>query len=174
MTAQLLGFFAPPPYNGDDGMMWSKYRLAGLATALLSLGGMQTALAQRAPRAMAPEQAPASWIAYAEKVHGGVTRWLTGSDAAAVKFRIALDAARPAPDQPGVPLMLRLWISPRGVIDRVENDPLGVPEGDIALGTLLVGKAIGSAPPRRMLLPLRLRIQLDVAPSPTAEAPTSI
>ncbi len=146
--------------DSDGDMIWKKSRTFRLVAALIAMGlTAGPAQANETPRMMTPDQAPRSWMDYASLVNQEVTKWIGGDESAAVSLRLALDAARPAPDKPGASLSLRLWISSRGVISRLDHDPIEQGGGAAALCTLLTGKAIGKPPPRHMLLPLRLRLE---------------
>ncbi|MGH6612749.1 hypothetical protein [Sphingomonas sp.] len=142
--------------------------IAIAATVLGVAGPASPAAAGPVQRTVAANAAPAAWLAYAEQVNVLVTGWLSGSDPAALHLRADLDATRAAADQSSAPLTLRLWIDARGSITRVQMDPIA-PDRPIAdIDGLLVGRTIGTAPPKDMLLPLRLAVQLD--PAPAAES----
>ncbi len=142
--------------------------MAGLLGAVIAVVASVPGFANAAPHTVAYDAAPPSWIDYAKKVNAEVTQRLTSSEPDAVALRSVLEAQRPAPDQPGPPLALQLWVDKRGVISRVQSGSLAAAKSEEALRKLLVGRAIGSAPPKRMLLPLRLQVQLELAPDPAA------
>ncbi len=140
-----------------------------LSLSLPLLGLAEPVIARQ--RSVAPEQAPAAWVAYAETVNAQVIAWLGAEDEGAVRLRAYLDGTRPAPDQPTAPFVLRLWITPDGTIDRTEFPAFAEPQADADLRALLLGRAIGTPPPPGMLLPLRL--ELSLAPDPAEPAPTN-
>lgn len=142
------------------------------ATIAAALGLSMPASATLAQRQVSPEAAPAAWVAYAETVNGKVAEWLRGEDEAAVRLRAYVDGLRPAADQSSPPITLRLWIDAKGVVTRVEFAPFAHEAANTDLRGLLVGRAVGARPPRGMLLPLRLAVQLDPAPEPASGAMT--
>jgi hypothetical protein len=145
-------------------------RLAvGGISALLGIAGATDAIAQTSRR-VSPEQAPPSWMAYAQTVSEAIRSAISSEEPVAVRLKAHLDATRTDPSQPSVMLPLKLWVDAKGVIMRVEFAPFADAEANTDLTNLLVGRAVGSAPPRKMLLPLRLTVQLQPA-SPTAAAP---
>lgn len=144
-------------------------RLVAAAAAVLGLSiPGSAALAQQ----VSPEAAPRAWVAYAETVNGKVTEWLRSEEAPAVRLRAYVDSTRPAADKSSRPLGLQLWINTRGVVTRVEFPPFADDTPNSDLRALLVGRDVGVRPPRGMLLPLRLAVQLDPAPEPADGATT--
>jgi hypothetical protein len=129
-----------------------------------------TALAQK----VSPEAAPRAWVAYAENVNGKVIEWLRADDEAAVRLRTYVDGLRPAADQSSPPITLRVWIDAKGVITRVEFTPFAHETANQDLRGLLVARSIGARPPRGMLLPLLLAVQLDPVPQPVPTATTGV
>jgi hypothetical protein len=145
-----------------------KGRWGGRAlSALLGLFGLAGGFAEAKPPA-APTTPPAEWVAYATKATQMLAEQLNGKDDPAPAFRAALDATKPAPDQPVPPLMLKIWIDPAGALSRVDHTPFTDPQADADLSILLIGRQLGP-PPRDMLQPIRLSIQL--APAPDAADP---
>lgn len=123
-----------------------------------------------AQQSVAPEAAPAAWVAYADQVNARVTAWLGSDDETATRLRAYVDGTRPSPDAAAPTLALRLWVTPAGVIERIAFTPFADAAANADLEALLVGKPIGAPPPRDMVQPLRLA--LDVVPAPaTANAP---
>ncbi len=142
-----------------------------LSATILSLSFAIPAANAARQKSIAPEKAPAEWIAYAGTVNDLITAWLGAEDEAAVRLRTYLDTTRPAPDQPTPAITLRLWINRIGMIERVEFAPLADAQADTDLHTLLTGRTIGTLPPKGMLLPLRLAIALAPPPAPESAAP---
>jgi hypothetical protein len=128
------------------------------------------ALAQK----VSPEAAPRAWVAYAEAVNGKVTEWLRAEDEPAVRLRTYVDGLRPAADQSSPPITLRVWIDAKGVVTRVDFAPFAHETANQDLRGLLVGRSIGARPPRGMLLPLLLAVQLDPVPQPVPSATTGL
>lgn len=140
------------------------------AAAVLGLSiPVSAALAQQ----VSPETAPREWVAYAETVNGKLTEWLRSEDAAAVRLRAYVDSMRPGADKSSPPIVLQLWINTSGVVTRVEFPPFVDDTLNSDLRGLLVGGDVGVRPPRGMLLPLRLAVQLDPAPEPASGPTTS-
>lgn len=145
-------------------------RLAMTIAATLGLSvSATTALAQRQ---VSPEAAPVAWVAYAEAVNSKVVEWLRGEDEAAVRLRAYVDGLRPVADQSSPPIVLQLWVDAKGVVSRVEFTPFAHEAANTDLRGLLLDRAVGATPPRGMLLPLRLAVQLDPAPEPASAATT--
>jgi hypothetical protein len=138
-------------------------RLISALALSLGLTAGQPALAQQ--RSVEPEAAPAEWIAYAGRVNAQVQAWLSGDDETALRLRAYVDQTRPAADQPSPPLRLQLWIDAAGRIERLDFTPFADETANTDLRSLVAGRAVGAPPPRGMLLPLRLEVQL--APAPT-------
>jgi hypothetical protein len=139
-------------------------RLRGFAACALVLFGLGSADA----KSIAPEQAPAAWIAYAEAATQAITGWLNADDPPAPRLRAALDATRPAADRPVPPLKVSLWIAQDGTLTRIEAAPLGSPRADQDLRDLLVGRHL-PVPPKRMRQPMRLALQLSPPPERAPE-----
>jgi hypothetical protein len=135
--------------------------LAVLAGGLIGLGGATTAPAQ----SVAPSQAPAEWVRYAEAATGTISAWLEEDGEAAAGFRNYLHQTRPADDQPTPTLILKVWVDPDGRIDRIEFPPFAHEQANADLRMAVVGRALEAPPPPDMLLPIRLAIQLE-APQP--------
>ncbi len=108
---------------------------------------------------MSVEQAPPAWLAYAKDATVSVTGWLNGDSPPAPTVREALAKLHPDSNQPPPTLILSLWVSPAGAISRVEAKPTGNALADAYLRTVLLGRTL-TAPPKGMLLPMRLGIQL--------------
>lgn len=123
-------------------------------------------------KAIAPDQAPTDWVAYAVTSMQTITAWLNAETPPAPRVRAVLDATRPAPDQPTPPLVVKLWVDGQGAITRVEFAPLADAEGAADLHALLVGHRL-TPPPRGLRLPLRIALQLPPPPKPEA-APGSV
>ena len=146
---------------------------AGFAGGLVGLGG--AAAAQ--PQSVTPSEAPVAWVRYAESVTQSITIWLEEDSQPATAFRAYLHQTRPAEDQPTPPLVLKVWINPDGRVDRIDFTPFADEPANADLRAAIVGRDLSAAPPRGMLLPLRLAIQLEASqPEPaggTGEEPSS-
>lgn len=141
-------------------------------TATLAGAGLAAAAPAQAEKPSAtsvdPAAAPAEWVRYAEIVTAAVTRQLEAGTETAARLRASLDATRPAPDQPTKPFVLKIWIDADGTVSRIDHAPFAQQEANADLNALLVGQPMPSRPPKDMLLPLRIMIQLP--PPATGEA----
>lgn len=140
-----------------------KRLLSAVAVAL----GLAPAAGQAAePRSVAPHAAPAAWIAYAQLVSEAVQARLAADDPAAVRLHAYLDQL-PGVGQPeGVTLTIAFWVDAAGSISRIDFPPFVQAEPDADLNALMVGLKLPQAPPKDMLLPLRLAIQLKPKDTP--------
>ncbi|MEN8514485.1 hypothetical protein [Burkholderia sp. RS02] len=107
--------------------------------------------------------APAAWVMYAEGVAQGLRTVLDGDEAAVCRLRADLGrwADRLADTGDDVPVLpVRAWLDRRGHVMRVDSAPASDPAVDAALHDALVGRAIGTAPPRGMTQPIVMRVTL--------------
>lgn len=118
-----------------------------------------------AAQSISPAEAPAGWVAYAQHATASVTQWLQAPSESAERLRAYIDAARPAPDQATTPLLLKIWIDDDGAVSRVEFSPFVDNEPNADLRGLIVGQRFSEPPPKDMLLPLRIAVQLDAPAS---------
>lgn len=132
-------------------------------TALGAVVGLSASPGLAGAREISPDQAPAAWVAYAMSVSQTVTAWLNAETPPAPRVRAVLEATRAAPDQPTPPVVLKLWIDGQGNISRADCPSLGDATADADLQTLLVGHRL-APPPRHMLLPIRIALQLPPRP----------
>lgn len=114
-----------------------------------------------APQAVPPSAAPAEWNRYAESVTASVKQWLQADSETATRLRAYLDKTRPAPDQPATPIELKIWIDPSGKVTRIEYPPFADPAANADMLALVVAQPLPAKPPMDMLLPLRIRVQLE-------------
>lgn len=150
----------------------SRLRVGRLAATLAAALGLSMSASVALAQNVSPEAAPREWVAYAETVNGKVAEWLRSEEAPAVRLRAYVDGTRPAADKSSPPIVLQLWIDTKGVVTRVEFQPFAHDTPNSDLRGLLVGRKVGDRPPRRMLLPLLLAVQLDPAPEPAPSAAT--
>lgn len=114
---------------------------------------------------MPAEQAPAVWVAYAQQTTQTVTGWLNAADPPAPRVRsFLLAATHPDPGKPALPVVLKLWIAADGSITRMDFPVLTDDEVNRDLQDLVVGRHL-PVPPRDMLQPLRIAIQLRAQPA---------
>ncbi len=120
------------------------------------------------PAAVSTQAAPAAWVAYAGQVNQAITSQLGGPDPAAVRLRNYLGQI-PGPLADGhLQLPVRVWVNGQGVITKIDFTPFAHPEPNADLQALLVGHRLPQAPPKAMLLPIRLSIGLEPGPTPAA------
>jgi hypothetical protein len=123
-------------------------------------------------QAVDPASAPVAWVRYAQSATAAVTQLLEGQSEAATRLRSYLDQSRPAPDQPTAPLVLKVWVAKDGTVSRVEFTPFAHAETNADLTGLLVGQPLGGVPPKDILLPLRIAVQLAAPPTPPEQGAT--
>jgi len=102
-------------------------------------------------------KAPPAWIAYAQTVSTAVHGRLESDDPAALRLRAYLQHL-PGAASDGAVLKVAFWIDPAGRITRIEHALFAQAQPNDDLQTLIVGQTLPGAPPRGMLLPLRLSI----------------
>ena len=140
--------------------------VAGASAALAALLG--PAAPARA-QGVAPSEAPADWVRYAEAATGTLSGWLSDEGEAATRFRAYLDETRPAPDHPPAPLAIKLWIAADGRVEKIGFTPFVHEQANADLQAAIVGRML-AAPPAGMLQPLRLSIGIaDGAVAETAD-----
>lgn len=143
-------------------------RLLRWTVALAGIGIAATAPV--AAQSVSPSAAPAEWVRYAEGTTAAVNGWLQAEDETAQRLRAYLDATRPAPDQPTAPIVVKLWIDRDGTVSRIDFPPFAHAEANGDLRGLIVGRRLSAPPPKDMLLPLRIAVQLDAPAAPPAPA----
>ena len=137
--------------------MTMRHRMA----AALLIGMLLAPAAPAATQVVAPHEAPAEWLRYAEAATATITGWLGDDSESAQRMRAYLDATRPAPGQPTPPLVLKLWIDRAGKVERIDYAAFVHAEANTDLMSLIVGRSLGSPPPRGMLVPMHIVISLD-------------
>lgn len=136
-------------------------RVTGWLAALLGVG--LGAATQAEPQSISPSAAPAEWVRYAQGATEAVTALIEAESETATRLRAYLDNMRPAPDRPTAPLILKLWVTSDGKIERIAFAPFAHPEPSQDLQSLLVGQQLPGTPPADMLLPLNIAVQIDPA-----------
>lgn len=143
-------------------------RITRWLAALVGAGIASTAPV--AAQSVPPSAAPVEWVRYAEFATTTITGWLEADSEPASRLRAYLDTTRPAPDQATAPLVLKVWIEPDGKISRIDYPAFAHGEANADMRTLIVGQQLSAAPPRDMLLPLRIAVQIDAPAQPAAPA----
>ncbi|MCG2841219.1 hypothetical protein L6Q21_09530 [Sandaracinobacter sp. RS1-74] len=144
-------------------------RAARWLGALFGVG--VAAMAPASAQSVAPSAAPSEWVAYAEGATAAITAWLQAEDEPARRLRAYLDGTRKSPGERTAPLVLKLWIDRDGTVSRIEFTPFAHAEANADLRSLIVGRKLDGKPPRDMLLPMLIAVQLDAAPAPQGGAP---
>lgn len=137
--------------------------LARLATLI---GASVAAASPAAAQGADASAAPVEWIRYANGAADVITGWLQADSETAVRFRSYLDQARPDADRPAAPLAQKIWVDRDGAVSRIAFSPFAHAEPNADLLALVSGHRLPGKPPKDMLQPLRVAIQLD----PSAES----
>lgn len=144
-------------------MRWGQWWLWARVRGFLVLGGL--AAAGAAAAAAAPQQIPATWLAYAAQASDALGQRLARSeDADVARFQAWLQQ-HPHAAHAEV-LAVSLWIDGNGTIIRSQFASLGDAQADADLRALLASTRLPTAPPSQMRQPLRLGLSLQ----PTEEA----
>ena len=150
----------------DDTLSRRLARLLPAAGSLLcALAAIGPAQAQQVP----PGQAPPAWIAYAQTVSTAVQARLESDEPIAVRLRTYLNQLPGAAESQGTDLKIAFWIDGKGKISRIEHAPFASAEPNDDLQALMVGLTMPQAPPKDMLLPLRLSIRIKSKPAAQPE-----
>ncbi|WP_413460326.1 YbaB/EbfC family DNA-binding protein [Herbaspirillum huttiense] len=135
-------------------LRWLLGLLAGL--------GMAAELSAQAPGRGA-QGVPQHWISYGEMVSNQFAQWLSDAQQEGVmelhtwlQDRVLKEGKPPLP-----PLVARVWISPQGMVERVELPSLGEARVDTRLRLLLSSSPLPEPPPADMRQPLVLQLSLD-------------
>lgn len=138
-------------------------RLLPMFARTLSLAALFGTAASPAAdaRQVPPSAAPAEWVRYAEIATATLTNWLQVDDAAAAtRLRAYLGQLPAGTDGKPATLIVKLWIERDGRISRVEFPPFADEAANRDLRDLVAGRML-APPPRRMLLPLRIALQMS-------------
>ena len=136
------------------GSWWARVlRLLGVATGLVAAAPFSLARAQNADFRPAAA-APAAWQGFALELLSRFQQRLGSDDEAAQRLQEALATREKRSAQT---LVVRTWIAPSGMIERLEFD--GIDEADVAVNLrALLTSVVLSRPPADMLQPLHLRL----------------
>jgi len=131
-------------------------RWHALVTGLAAAVGLGTSVQAQVQAPLAPQQAPAAWVAYAERAANAVAVWLAEDNEPAGRLRGYLLTD---PETKAVALELKVWVASDGAVSRVDCASLGDPGADRDLTAAIIGRYL-TPPPPRMILPLRLAIEV--------------
>ena len=131
--------------------------MVGVIAALIGF----SASAEARSGAITPSAAPIEWVRYAEAATISIKTWLLADSEVAIRFRSYLDGTRTAADQPTPALLLKVWIDAGGRVARVDFPAFAGEQPGADLRGLIVDRTLDATPPKGMLLPLRLSVQLD-------------
>lgn len=136
-------------------------RMWGAAAGALGLG---LALAPPAP-VQAQAAVPQHWISYAQLVSNQFQAWLADpANEAVVRLHERMQQrVLESNGSPAAPVIVRVWVSNAGVVERVTFDTLGDAQSDQDLRTVLTAKPLSEPPPSDMRQPMVLRLKLDFA-----------
>lgn len=135
--------------------------LPAISALLSALVGISPAPAQH----IEAGKAPPAWIAYAQIVSATVQGRLDSDDPLAQRLRAYLQQLPGAGQADGATLKIAFWIDPAGKITRIGYAPFAQAQPNDDLQALLVGQTLSQAPPKGMLLPLRLSLHIKPKPA---------
>lgn len=110
-----------------------------------------------------PSPVPQHWISYAELTGNQFAVWLSDpADEAVVQLHSMLqDRVLKEGKPPLQPLVARVWISPMGMVTRLDVPSTGDAKIDEALRKLLMTRTLPEPPPADMHQPMVLQLSLD-------------
>ena len=148
-----------------NGVGNARVSLRRVACWIAVLTGLGTAPSPAAAQGVAPAEAPAEWVAYAQEVTAAITDWLEADSETALRFRAYVDSSRNAQSEQPSSLMLKVWVAEDGTVSKVDFTPFAHAEANADLRSLIEGRPLGTLPPPDMLQPLRLLVELQSPPS---------
>lgn len=123
--------------------------------------GLAASLAPGTPahaQNIAPATAPVEWVRYAEASTAIVTTWLEESGEEAMRLRAYLTEVQATAGE-AITIEIKLWIAADGAIERLDFEPFAHAQASADLRHLIAGRRL-AAPPKGMLLPMRVGIQV--------------
>lgn len=105
--------------------------------------------------------APAAWQQFAEQVQLRFRERLATEDGSVRQLNRLLEERR-AIDSAPLNVLVKVWISPVGAVERLEFDTLD-PEVASNLRAILIGSSLHALPPQNMLQPMHLMLSLGQA-----------
>lgn len=136
-------------------------RLWGAAAGALGLG---LALSQPAP-VLAQAAVPQHWISYAQLVSNQFQAWLAdpANDAVVRLHERMQQRVLESNGSPAAPVVVRVWVTNQGQVERLAFDTLGDDQADQDLRAVLMAQPLSEPPPPDMRQPMVLRLKLDFA-----------
>jgi hypothetical protein len=140
--------------------------LLGLAAGIGLASGLHAQGAQPAAPAV-----PQHWISYAEMVGNQFAEWLSDpQDDTVVQLHTWLQDRVLKEGQPPLPpLVARVWISPRGMVEKLDVPSVGNAQADARLRQLLTTRPLPEPPPSDMRQPVALQLSLDFPELPASK-----
>jgi hypothetical protein len=135
--------------------------LTWLKLALGVIGLPQAATAQDFSYRSAAS-VPASWSRYAELVQFRIMEWMSAETEAADRLHAFLESQAAAGAASTIPdsVVVKIWVGPDGIVQKVDIPPLGSDQARADFRALLTAGNVGESPPGDMLQPLQLRLSL--------------
>lgn len=124
----------------------------GLASGASAMAAPSTAQVEGM---VAPSQAPAAWVAYAETVAETVSTWLETDNQPATAARAYIGAREASPDEP---LIVKIWIDPEGRLSRLDVSSQKDAAATPLMREALIGRILTNAPPPEMRQPLHISL----------------
>ncbi len=109
-----------------------------------------------------PDAAPAAWGQFAKLVKQRFEERISADEPVANRFRGWLAESQGKPDGAPASLVVRVWLSANGTVERVSFPALTNRRADDDLHAILMRGTVGEAPPADMLQPLNLRFSLNL------------
>lgn len=137
-------------------LAWAWAWLCSRRTRLLA----GSALAATLTIAQAQETAPAHWVTYARLTGNALQARLSeGGGELVTRLHVWLGKRQDSRNEP-LRVMVRIWISPQGFVERSEFGSLGDVQADADLRAILSAHPLPEPPPPDLRQPLVLRLTL--------------
>ncbi|WP_129587675.1 YbaB/EbfC family DNA-binding protein [Herbaspirillum robiniae] len=145
-----------------------KNRVVKWVLGLLAGVGLATGLPSEAAPPAAP--VPQHWISYAEMVGNQFAEWLSDpQDENVVQLHTWLQDRVLKDGQPPLqPMVARVWVGPRGLVERLDVPTVGDAGADAKVRKLLMSRPLPEPPPPDMRQPIMLQLSLDFPDSTAA------
>jgi hypothetical protein len=107
------------------------------------------------------DNAPAAWRQFAEQTQLRIRERLATDDGSVRQLNRLLDERRAIDGNP-LNVVVKIWVSPVGAVERLEFDTLDM-EVASNLRAVLIGSSLHASPPQNMLQPMHLMLSLGQA-----------